>query len=266
MKKIMISILLAFSLTALCAAPQSELWDYWDKSNDGDLRTIDHSEFDFFLKSYRNKDRESEVAKVDYGSVTVQDKQRLSQYIEEMSNLDILAYNRNEQFAYWVNLYNAMTINLILENYPVKSIRKISKPWDQKIVNIENLDLSLNDIEHRILRPRWKDPRIHFVVNCASIGCPDLPPIAMTGENREELLSSSMERYLNHPRGIALDRGKLKLSSIFDWYSADFGEDERSVVEFISRYYDFTEIENTAGKSVYDLKVKYDYDWDLNEG
>ena len=265
MKTLLISILFASGLMVLHSAPQSDLWEYWDKSNDGDTRTIDHGEFQFILDTYRNKGSESEVAKVNYASISQQDKQRLVQYIQGLSHLDILGYNRDEQFAYWVNLYNALTINLILENYPVKSIRKISKPWDQKIVTIDALDLSLNDIEHRILRPRWKDPRIHFAVNCASIGCPDLPSLAMTGENSEQILTRSMEIYLNHPRGLTFQRGKLYLSSIFDWYSVDFGDDEQAVIEFISRYYDFREIESAAGKSVYDLKVKYSYDWDLNE-
>lgn len=265
MKKILISILFTLSLMSLHSGPQADLWDYWDKSNDGDTRTIDHDEFQFILDTYRYKSSDSEVAKVKYNSFTQQDQQGLTQYIESLSSLDILQYNRNEQFAYWVNLYNALTINLILENYPVTSIRKISKPWDRTIVSINGLDLSLNDIEHRILRPRWRDPRIHFVVNCASLGCPDLPSQAMTGENREELLSRSMEIYLNHPRGITFERGKLKLSSILDWYSVDFGEDERAVLEFISGYYDFSEIESDAGRSLFDIKVKYDYDWDLNE-
>jgi hypothetical protein len=253
------------TIALLHAAPQADLWNYWDRSDEGDTRIIDHRSFQNFLDTYRIKENDSQVAKVDYKSVSEQDRERLYQYTQALSQLNIREYNRKEQFAYWVNLYNALTINLILDNYPVKSIRKLSRPWDRHLITINGLDLSLNDIEHRILRPRWKDPRIHFVVNCASMGCPDLPSLVLSAENSEEILSKSTTNYLNHPRGISLDQKKLKISSIFNWYSEDFGIDDKGIVNFLSMYYDFSEIENSTGKSRYDLSFKYEYDWDLNE-
>lgn len=265
MKKITIIVLLAINLIALHSAPQADLWEYWNTSNDEDTRTIDHNDFKLFLDSYRIKENDSDVAKVDYGSVSDQDRWLLIKYIQTLSRLNIREYNSSEQFAYWVNLYNSLTINLILDNYPINSIRKISKPWDQELIIIDGLELSLNDIEHRILRPIWKDPRIHFVVNCASLGCPDLPPEPMTSTNNEEILSNSTTLYLNHPRGISLENGKLKLSSIFKWYADDFGKDEKELIDFLSFYYNFSNIESSTGKSPYELKLKYEYNWDLNK-
>jgi Protein of unknown function, DUF547 len=264
-KKLLMSVFLTCSLSFLFSAPQSDLWKYWDSSNEKDTRSIDHGEFQVFLDKYRIKENDTEIARVDYASVSENDRALLIQYIDGLSQLSILEFNRKEQFSYWVNLYNAATIHIILDNYPVRSIRKISKPWDRKLVNIYGKDLSLNDIEHRILRPIWNDPRIHFVVNCASMGCPDLPSFALTAENKEEILSLSTEMFLNHKRGISLDRGVLKLSSIFDWYAVDFGKDDKELVNFLSQYYNFDEIEMLSGKSKYKLKIRYGYDWDLNE-
>lgn len=264
-KKILMSVFLTCSLPFLYSAPQSDLWEYWDSSNEKDTRSISHEEFQVFLNAYRVKESDTEIARVDYGSVSESDRGLLSQYIENLSQLNILEFNRKEQFSYWVNLYNAVTIRLILDNYPVKSIRKIYKPWDRKHVIIQGKELSLNDIEHRILRPIWNDPRIHFVVNCASMGCPDVPAYALTAENQEEILSLSTDTFLNHKRGISLERGALKLSSIFDWYAVDFGKDQDELLDFLSQYYNFDEIEELSGKSIYKLKIRYDYDWDLNE-
>lgn len=103
-------------------------------------------------------------------------KQQLKRYIQQMASLDPRDYKKQEQFAYWVNLYNALTVQLVLDNYPTSSIKKLGKgffsfgPWDDDIIRVAGKKLTLNDIEHRILRPIWRDKRIHYVVNCASLG------------------------------------------------------------------------------------------------
>ena len=264
-KYLIFPFLLTLSLAVLYPAPQAELWDYWNSSNETEAKTIDHGAFQSFLDAYRKGEESLEAARVDYASVSEQDRQLLIEYTRGLARLNILEYSRAEQFAYWVNLYNALTISMILENYPLKSIRKISKPWDRTLISINGLDLSLNDIEHRILRPQWKEPRIHFVVNCASIGCPDLPNRVLTARNSEEILAESTRAYINNRRGIALEGGKLQLSSIFDWYAEDFGKDKRALVDFLSLYYDFDKLEESTGKSPYDLRWKYRYHWDLND-
>ncbi|MGI9290637.1 MAG: DUF547 domain-containing protein, partial [Gammaproteobacteria bacterium] len=178
-------------------------------------------------------------------------------------------YNRAEQQAYWINLYNALTVEEILANYPVKSIRKIDSailglgPWNKPVVTVAGIGLSMNDIEHRILRPIWRDPRIHFVVNCASLGCPNLVAEAYTVANTERLLESGGREFINHPRGAAFDKkGRLQLSSIFNWYDTDFGENQQQRLDYLAR---FAEPELAAQLSGYTGKIRYDYDWALNE-
>jgi hypothetical protein len=174
-----------------------------------------------------------------------------------------------EQFAYWINLYNAGTVQLILDSYPVKSIRDIkpgglfsSGPWDAKLFTVEGEALSLNDIEHRILRPIWKDPRIHYVVNCASFSCPNLQGAAFTAENLEALLDQSARSYVNSSRGVALSGNRLTLSSIYDWYGYDFGRNEAEVLAHLRRY---AGPELASQLAAFKGRINYRYDWSLNE-
>jgi hypothetical protein len=132
----------------------------------------------------------------------------------------------------------------VLEHYPVDSIRKIAispglfsaGPWGKKLVTVEGKALSLDDIEHRILRPIWRDPRIHYAVNCAALGCPNLQPEAFTADNEEALLERAAHDYVNHPRGATVADGKLTVSSIYVWYQADFGGTDRGVIAHLQHY------------------------------
>ena len=109
-------------------------------------------------------------------------------------------------------------------------------PWDASLVIIEGREVNRNDIEHRILRPIWKDPRIHYAVNCASMGCPKLAERALTGDNVEELLEKAAVSYINHPRGVEVRGNTLYLSSIYDWFSIDFGETREAILEHLHSY------------------------------
>ncbi len=154
------------------------------------------------------------------------------------------ALRRPEQLAYWINLYNALTVQVVLDHYPVASIHDIAispgllaiGPWDKPLIEIEGAAVSLNDIEHRILRPIWRDPRIHYAVNCASIGCPDLQARAFTAETAEALLEAAARAYVNHPRGARVEAGELTVSSIYAWYREDFGGTEAGVIAHLKRY------------------------------
>ena len=181
----------------------------------------------------------------------------------------ISRYSRDEQLAYWINLYNALTVQAVLDDYPVESIRKISispglfsiGPWDRKLIRIEGEDLTLNDIEHRILRPIWQDPRIHYAVNCASISCPNLMPTAFTGANADELMTAGAREYINSPRGVTVRNGRLYVSSIYDWFDDDFGGTDARVIAHLREYASpaldakLARISRISGD---------DYDWDLN--
>ena len=140
-------------------------------------------------------------------------------YIDRLAALPISTFNRQEQFAYWINLYNALTIQVVATHYPVGSIREIDLkdgsssdgPWEPKILEIEGEKISLNDIEHRILRPIWQDPRIHYAVNC-SIGCPNIRRDAYVGETVNRVLESAARDFVNNSRAVSFDDGDLIVS------------------------------------------------------
>ena len=122
--------------------------------------------------------------------------------------------------------------------------------------------MSLDNIEHEILRPIFADPRIHYAVNCASIGCPNLQETAFTADNLQDLLDQAAEQYINHPRGVRIESGELIVSSIFDWYAEDFGDDEEEIIE---HFLDYVEDDLQEKLGVFDKIDDYEYDWNLNE-
>lgn len=251
------------------AVPKSEYWDIWDKSDEASQTVVDHSVLQEILTKYISLGQDN-INKVDYKSLLANDKSKLDGYVSSLTALDPISLNKNEQLAYWINLYNALTVQVITDHYPVKSILKISispgffnfGPWDKKLIEINDVELSLNDIEHRILRPIWKDPRIHYAVNCASIGCPNLRTTVYTAETSETMLNENSVSYINHERGVNVRRGKVELSSIFDWYVEDFGTNDGEVLDHIRKYASDELLINLESMT----KINdYDYDWDLNE-
>lgn len=249
-------------------APKAELWERWNQQDAADQRSIDHASWNRFLATYVKPSADG-MNRVAYADVSIQDKTTLDDYITTLSSLPITGYTRPQQFAYWVNLYNALTVKVILDHYPVKSIRDIDispglfadGPWRKALVTIEGEKVSLDDIEHRILRPVWADPRIHYAVNCASIGCPDLQTEAFTATNTERLLEKASRDYINHPRGVQVDGTGVTLSSIYNWFAPDF-EKDGGVLKHIKRY---AEPDLKARLERVDQINGYTYDWALND-
>jgi len=249
-------------------APSADLWPRWQAHDAASSATIDASEWDRLIKTYLRPDPDG-VDVFDYAAVTAADRDALKGYLDGMQAVPISTFNRTEQMAYWLNLYNALTVQVILDHYPVESIRDIDTspgwfsdgPWDEKLIRIENEQLTLNDIEHRILRPIWQDARIHYGVNCASIGCPDLQLDAFTGSNLEPLLEKAARDYINDARGVSIANGRIRVSSIYDWFFEDFGGTEDTLIAHLIRY---AAPELRAGlKEVGELHES-DYDWRLN--
>lgn len=247
--------------------PKPDLWPVWQASDEDNAATIFHGDWQTLLDRYLDSDDPSGVWRFDYANVSAADRALLDNYLSALQALDPRTYSRAEQFAYWVNLYNARTVALILEYYPVRSIRKIEGglfdlgPWNEPLLNIAGMTLTLNDIEHRILRPQWQDPRIHYAVNCASIGCPNLAPQAFTGANSEALLEAGARAFVNHPRGAGFERDRLILSSIYKWFRVDFGDSEAGVIAHLAQY---AEPELKRRLTEHDGRIRYDYDWNLN--
>lgn len=266
---------IAAAALALCApvlalaAPAAEPWPKWEVHNEASATTIDHGVWDGFLKKYAHPSSDG-IVRVAYGQVTPQDKQALAQDLVRMGALPISSYNRLEQRAYWIDLYNEITVKFVLDHYPIPSIKDTAglmklfsaTPWSRKLIAVEGEELSLDDIEHRILRPGWRDPRIHYALNCASIGCPNLQPMAYTAANTDALLEQGARSYVNHPRGVAVENGELKVSSIYVWYKADFGGTDAGVISHIKRY---AEPGLVAALGAIDHIARHDYDWSLNE-
>ena len=225
----------------LLAAPASELWEKWASHETNSKLTIDHSQWNDLTQRFVLPTKNG-INLLAYSKFEIADKNQLKAYISTLSKTPIRQYNKGEQMAYWINLYNAITVNLILDNYPITSIRDVKSgffsfgPWDKELITIEGELLSLNDIEHRILRPIWQDARIHYAVNCASIGCPNLQSSAFTAENTETMLDLAAVEFINHPRAAQVKYGKLRVSSIYDWYKSDFGGTDASVIDHLRQY------------------------------
>jgi hypothetical protein len=261
------ALLMGFSLAAL-AAPKAELWDRWSASSQGKA-AIDHADWNDFLSRYVKPGKDG-VNRVTYGAVTAADRRKLDAYLERLQGVKITKFARTEQRAYWINLYNATTVKVILDHYPVESIMKISispgifskGPWGKKLLKVDGEDVSLDDIEHRILRPIWNDPRTHYSVNCASLGCPNLQPRAYTSGNLEELLDAGAKEYVNHPRGATVKNGRLTVSSIYVWFQPDFGDGDEGVIAHLKKYAEPKLAKQLAGIS----RISGDdYDWTLND-
>lgn len=251
------------------AAPSADLWPYWQAHDESSTRAVDHDAWGGFLDAYL-VEGEDGINRVRYGAVTDADRQALDGYIERLSNIEVTGLNRDQQFALWVNLYNALTVAVVLDHYPVDSIRDIdispgwfsSGPWGKELVTVEGKELSLDDIEHRILRPVWQDPRVHYVVNCAALGCPNLMAEPYRAECLEEQLDRQARAYVNHPRGARFEDDDLVVSTIFDWYQEDFGGTGKGVISHLMEYAD-PPLAERLGEA--DRIDGYEYDWVLND-
>ena len=251
------------------AAPKAEYWAIWDKVNEQSIEKIDHSLWQQILSRYVVAGEDG-INWLDYRTLLAKDRSKLESYLNQLTGLHPTDYTQDEQLAYWINLYNALTVKVILDHYPTKSILDIDispglfnfGPWDKKLIIVNGVPLSLNDIEHRILRPIWNSPLIHYAVNCASIGCPNLNKTAYDRENVHRMLELAAISYINHPRGVNATDRHIEVSKIFKWYESDFGRNDREVLDHILKYASADLKEKIGARNKIN---KYGYDWDLNE-
>ena len=188
------------------AAPAAELWARWAQHDPSSTMRVDHRLWARFLAAYV-RPGEHGLNRVAYGSVTAEGRADLTAYLAMLTAVPVSTLNRREQMAFWINLYNALTVRVVLDHYPVASIRDIdispglfsNGPWRAKLIAVEGEPLSLDDIEHRILRPIWRDPRIHYAVNCASVGCPNLQAEPFAAADLDRALDHSGDRLRQQP-------------------------------------------------------------------
>lgn len=231
------------------------------------LSTDRHQAWSALLETYVSP-HEDGVSRFDYGALKASeaDQVRLAGYIEGFAELEFESLSREEAFAAWINLYNARTVQHIVERYPIESIRDgylFGGPWKRVKSHADGREVSLDEIEHEILRGQWNEPRVHYALNCASIGCPNLQPRAWEAATLEADLDAAARAYINHPRGVKVrDRGGLEVSSIYDWFAEDFGGSEAGIIDHLLKYAEpglAASIQATP-----DIR-SYDYDWNLND-
>ena len=272
----LLAFILSFTLFSLSAgsvqaAPKAELWPFWQQASDTTPTPVPNFQiWQRFLNTYV-QDYADGLNRVNYASVTAADKQQLQTLLKQISTIDPRGWSPAEQKTFWINTYNLTVVSLVLDHYPLDSIRDIrlsfksllnGGPWEDKYLTIAGQELSLNDIEHRILRPIWPDRRLHFALNCASVGCPNLATDIYKPETLEQQLDAAEKDFLNNNRAVLWQPGSktLLLSSIFDWYQVDFADNETQLLNYLQRQGAInSEILNTPK-----LKVSYDYDWNLN--
>lgn len=231
--------------------------------------------FDALLAKYVRTHTDG-VNRVDYArwKASTEDLARLNGYIRQLTARAPSGMPRSEAFAFWCNLYNAITLKVVLDRYPVASIRDIKSeglfdpkayigPWRTKRVTIENRSYSLDDIEHDVLRPVFKDPRVHYAINCAAYGCPNLRLKAWAAVTLDADLDGAAREFVNHPRAVTvLPNNGLRVSSIYKWFSADFGGNDAALLAHLRKYAGATLAAALASRPGI---AEDGYDWSLND-
>lgn len=230
-----------------------------DTINNAESPTMKHDDWTALLKQHV-----TESGQVNYKGF-IQDSVLFQKYLADLTSHPTgNNWSEKDKLAYWINAYNAFTVKLILDNYPLKSIKDISdglpminSPWDIKFFKIGNTDFDLNTIEHEILRKEFKEPRIHFAINCASVSCPKLRNEAFTAEQLDAQLDDQAKQFINNPIKNNITDSNVQLSKIFDWFKSDFIK-EKPLSSFLQNYIEV--------KLSNDFKSEYlAYDWNLNE-
>jgi hypothetical protein len=220
-------------------------------SNNEVIKDVDHSKWDALLKKHV-----SGSGNVKYNGF-VKDKRELESYLNVLeANTPSKSWSRNATLAYWINVYNAYTVKLIVDNYPVKSIKEISNPWGKKFFTLGGEKYSLEEVEHKILR-KMGEPRIHFAINCASYSCPNLLNEAYTEAKLSKQLTEVAKSFINDKTKNTITTSSIEISEIFNWFGGDF-KTKGSLIDFLNQY--STVKINSKAKTSYK-----DYKWNLNE-
>lgn len=219
-------------------AAEARLMERWLVHDSLSRRAIDHSAWGEILSRYLSE--RGGRSYFDYAAVTRGDRDKLDRYIAALARADIDRLDRPEQRAFWLNAYNALVVQAVLEAWPVDSVNEAggglftSGPWAEKRFRVYQIDLSLDDIVNRILRPIWEDPMTLYGLACGAAGCPPLKDKPYTGDNARRALAENARRFVNGGGAVLLIDGEAaRLSSFYRWYRDDFGGGERAVLAHI---------------------------------
>lgn len=257
-----LAIILSTAITLLLLSNCGSLLNVMTENvtlHDSLSQPVDHDDWTVLLKKHVRD------GKLDYSGM-IADSTAFNKYLHSLKSAlpNDKNWSREQQFAYWINAYNAFTVKLIMDNYPVNSIKDIkgglafvNSVWDIKFIEIEGQTFDLNNIEHGILRDQFKDPRIHFAINCASISCPALLDEAFTADKIEEQLDLATTVFFFDRTKNKFSTSEAKISKIFKWFKKDF-TDQQSLREFLGKHAPFPITDQT--------KISHlDYDWNLND-
>lgn len=257
-----------FISTESYASLQKNLWPQWEVTNPLSTAVISHKTWNDFLKCHVLTNEEG-INLLNYASFSKEDLNAIQQYIQEMAAIDITTYNRREQLAYWINVFNALTIQTVASFYPISDIKEINLspglfskgPWEGTLIHIKNAPLSLDDINNRIIRPIWNDPRTHYALTDATLGAPNIANHAYDGAHIEEQLNEAATAYINSLRGVQVVEGKLFVSQLYDWYEEDFGGSKQLVIQHLIEFAKEPLLGQLKKVSTID---SYMYNWHVN--
>ena len=216
-----------------------------------------HETWDELLKEYVNED-----GFIDYKGI-ISEKVKFESYLDLLSNN---SWSENEKLAYWINVYNAFTVKLIIDNYPIESIKDLNPTlsiptvntvWTKESFKIGGEDFSLDRVEHKILREEFEEPRIHFAINCASFSCPVLRAEAFKAEKIEVQLEEQARAFINDPQRNKITKSEVEASKIFSWFGGDFKKGQ-TLIQFLNKYAEVNIDENAEVDFM-------DYQWSLND-
>lgn len=261
---------LSFVSSTINAAPEAKAIKFWDDREPASQIKVNHAPWQALLDQYLDDQHPSGISRFNYDAVSDADRARLTEYIDYLLLLEPRQLNVDEQKAYWINIYNARVVQLVVDGLSedqLESIREVRLgfrsrgPFERKSLELLEQKLSLNQIVNGILRPNFADPRIHFVLSRASLGGPDLSKTAFTASNLEELLVAAEKQFLSHSRAASVVDGKLVLSEIFKEYDTDFAPSADELLQYISPFVN-SEVTDLIAAGQPD--IEFEYDWGLN--
>ncbi|OIP84931.1 MAG: hypothetical protein AUK44_00985 [Porphyromonadaceae bacterium CG2_30_38_12] len=214
--------------------------------------SVSHEKWDAFLKNHVNA-----VGQVNYKEIK-KNSAELEGYLKVLESAQpTKSWTKNESKAYWINAYNAFTVKLIVDNYPLKSIKDIGSPWDKKFIKLANKIYTLNDIENKILRPQYQDARIHFAIVCAAKSCPILRNKAYFPATLDKQLDESAKLFLSDTSRNKISVSKIEISEIFTWFNSDFTKN----MKLIAYLNQFSPVKIASNAKITNIT----YNWTLNE-
>lgn len=263
---LLVIVLMLFSKQATSAI-EMELIDFWNDSEPLGVINVDHAPLQEILQTYVVSDHPSGIARFDYESVSEADVEKLENYLDYLQLLEPRQLNKEEAKAFWVNLYNAATLNMVIDAYNSGRVTRVrsrglpTRRWRRDIVRVALQDMSLDDILNGVIRPIYRDPRIHYALFFCTLGGPDMPTEVLSGENNEELLNKFEKDYLMHSRAVRLDGSELVLSEMFQNYDTDFAETPSALINYLSQH-----VPEPVGQAMSQVTdIRFEYDWTLNQ-